>query len=114
TMATVRLKDLFQQAFNITPRYLIPNYPELEALPPEYSGIEVWPEQEYAELSELGTPILEKITLDAGSYFDFIIEKKVPKKVEITYEEYVFPGWPMIDVSQNKVVVKTNINGRNG
>ncbi|WP_293913096.1 MULTISPECIES: DUF6046 domain-containing protein [unclassified Sphingobacterium] len=111
-MAIINISDIYQKAFNIMPRYLIPNYSDVDILPPEYSGIQVWQEEEYAELSELGTPILEKIILRPGSYTDFEIVEGLPKKRTINFDGYTFPIWPMVDVSQNKVIVKTAINGR--
>lgn len=113
-MAVINIKDLFQKAFNVVPRYLIPNYSDLEALPRDYTGMEIWPDDQPAEISDLGTPILEKIKLSAGSYKGFVVVDQEPRSVNISYEDYTFPGWAMIDVSQNKVIVKTAVNGRNG
>jgi|GEM_PF-4384636 len=112
-MATVNFREIFRAAFGVVPRYVVPDG-DLAALPPGRSGIEVFPEDAPAGLSPLGTPILEKITVRAGSYHTFKVVDGLPVRTSVSYPEYTFPLWPMLDVSRNKTVVKTAVNGRNG
>ena len=113
-MALINLKEVFQRAFKVAPRYLIPNYSDLESLPSHYDAFDLWTEEPTADISPLGTPILEQIVIKKGAYKGFEIVNGLPKQIDITYSAYTFPGWAMIDVSQNKVIVKTPINGRHG
>lgn len=114
-MAIINIKDLYEQVFRISPRYIIPNYSDLQSTPPEYGEIAVFPEAgSVAEMTELGTPILEKIILQPGITNTFKIENGVPVISQVNFPGYEFEGWPMIDVRQNKVLVKTPVTGRNG
>jgi len=112
-MAAINIRELFGRAFGVAPRYAVPSG-DLVAAAPELAGIAVFPEDAPAGLSPLGTPILEKITVRAGSYHTFKVVDGLPERVDIGYPEYTFPLWPMLDVSRNKTVVKTAVNGRNG
>lgn len=114
-MPIINIIDLYQQAFNIAPRYLIPGRGGMDQVSsPEYSGIEIWPEDNEASISPLGTPILEQIMLQGGQYKTFEIKDGKPVAKTVDFESYLFEGWPMIDVSQDKIIVTTNITGREG
>lgn len=114
-MATVNISELYKKVFKVAPRYLVPFRGGLDMVPaPGYSGIEIWDEETSMEISPLGTPILEQITLQAGTYNTFEIIKGVPVKKTVEKQPYVFDLWPMIDMRQDKVIITTPINGRDG
>ena len=114
-MAIINIKDLYEQVFRISPRYIIPNYSDLPSSTPQYGEIAIFPEPgNVAEMTELGTPILEKIILQAGITNSFKIVNGTPVLTQVSFPGYEFEGWPMIDVRQNKVLVKTQVTGRNG
>jgi hypothetical protein len=113
-MATVTIKDIYNEVFGIKPKYLIPRRGGMDLVPDkDYLEIEVFPEDEDSS-SQFGTPILEKIILKGGNYKTFEIKDGVPVVKQVSYAAYEFEGWPMIDVSQDKVIVTTPINGRDG
>ena len=114
-MATVNISDLYKKAFNVVPRYLVPRRGGMDMVPaPGYSGIEIWDEEVSTSISPLGTPILEQITLQAGSYKIFEIKNGVPVPKTVQKPGYTFDFWPMIDIRQDKVIVTTPINNRDG
>lgn len=114
-MATVKINDIYNEVFGVKPKYLVPRRGGMDLVPDKsYQDIEVWSEDETDNLSQFGTPILERIVLKGGTYKAFEIKNGVPVAKQANYAAYEFEGWPMIDVSQDKVIVTTPINGRDG
>jgi hypothetical protein len=113
-MARVKISQLYEKAFNIAPRFLVHKVGLPDSISPNYSDIPVWTEETTDQLSEFNTPILEQITLEQGSYFAFKALNGKIQKQKFAFTGYTFPGWPMLDVSQDKVIVTTPVNGRNG
>lgn len=94
------IPNLIYAAFGIAGRYSL-NNGVLSKLSPSFPNtIEVLDEQAVQAASLLSTPIYEQVT--------FLIDGTAEGK------KYVVPNWPLIDVSQGKIIVKTPINGNNG
>ena len=114
-MAFVNISNLLKQAFNVAPKYLIPQRGGMDMVQsPNYTGIQIWDDEQHFGISPLGTPILEAIVLQSGSYKAFEIKNGKPVAKQVDYPPYAFPLWPMVDVSQDKIVQVTNITGRDG
>lgn len=113
-MARVKISQLYEKAFGLVPKYLIHKVGLANVDDPGYSDIPVWEEETTDRLSEFNTPILEQISLNQGSYYGFKTTNGKIQKQKYGFTGYSFPGWPMLDVSQDKVIVTTPINGRNG
>lgn len=115
-MATIRITDLYNEVFGITPKYLVPRRGGIDLVSDRgYSEIPVFEAEEVPKAySPLGTPILDVLMLQSGSYNSFEIKDSVPVKRKVDYPAYNFELWPMVDVSQDKVIINTPINGRDG
>lgn len=114
-MAVISIKDIYNEEFGIKPKYLVPRRGSFDLVEsPDYTGFELWDEETAANVTKLGTPILDQITLEDGRYQTFEVQNGVMKPLTVIFPGYTFPGWPMLDVSQDKVIVTTAINGRQG
>lgn len=115
-MAAISLTKLYNEVFGIQPKYLIPRRGSMDMVDNRYE--QTIPSFEISEAAEnysdLGTPILDVLLIHAGSYGAFEVVDGVPQRKDVIYAPYRFELWPMIDVSQNKVIVTTPINGRDG
>jgi hypothetical protein len=94
------IPNLIYAAFGIAGRYSLNNGVLSKISPSFPNTIEVLDEQAVQTASLLGTPIYEQVT--------FLLDGTAEGK------KYIVPNWPLVDVSQGKIIVKTPINGNNG
>lgn len=95
------LNEAFRTAFGITVRRFSLPKPEKHGDISEYKGIELLEADETNYYSVLGTPLLDRLFVKAGT---------TPKG--ISYNSFFFGIDPLIEISRAKKIVQTAISGR--
>lgn len=115
-MATITISEIYSEVFGgLKAKYLVFRRGEMDKVnSPNYQEQQQMPEESFDVLSPLGTPIIETVSLEGGKYdtYEYVDGEIKPRKVGFT--DYTFALPPMVDVSQDKVIVKTPITGRDG